>query len=104
MVDRSELDPIGQQVFDKVITVRDPEFGRSIGERGLIDEIRVEGDTAYITYHLTVPFCPDVFALYIGTEIKKKALEVEGINKAVVTLKDHLKAAELTKRLQENET
>ncbi len=101
MVDRESLNEIEKQVFDRVITVRDPEFGQTIGSRGLIDEVRVEGDTAYVTYHLTVPFCPDVFALYIGGEIRKKALEVPGIEKAVVRVSGHIHAGALNQKLQE---
>ncbi|MDH4223802.1 MAG: iron-sulfur cluster assembly protein [candidate division Zixibacteria bacterium] len=84
-----------EEVFEKLKEVKDPEFGRSIIERKLIDEVKVEGDTAKILFHLTVPFCPDVFALFIGREIKKKAGEVEEINKVEVTLQQHNKAAQL---------
>lgn len=92
-----------EQILEKLKEVRDPEFGRSIMERNLIDEVKVEGDTAHILFHLTVPFCPDIFALHIGNEIKRKAKEVPGINKVIVTLQKHNKAEELTKKLQETE-
>jgi len=84
-----------EEILEKLKEVKDPEFGHSILERKLIDEVKVEGDTARILFHLTVPFCPDVFALYIGREIKKKAKEVEGINKVEITLQQHTKAAVL---------
>ncbi len=89
-----------EEVFEKLKEVKDPEFGRSIIERKLIDEVKVEGDTAKILFHLTVPFCPDVFALFIGRDIKKKAGEVEGINKVEVTLQQHNKAAQLNEILK----
>jgi ATP-binding protein involved in chromosome partitioning len=89
-----------EEVFEKLKEVKDPEFGRSIIERKLIDEVKVEGDAAKILFHLTVPFCPDVFALFIGREIKKKAGEVEGINKVEVTLQQHNKAAQLNEILK----
>ncbi len=101
MVDRETLSDLEKQVFDRVVTVRDPEFGQTIGSRGLIDEVRVEEGTAYVTYHLTVPFCPDVFALYIGGEIRKKAEEVSGVKKAVVRVVGHIHADTLNQKLQE---
>ena len=101
MVDREKLTDVEKQVFDRVVTVRDPEFGQTIGSRGLIDEVRVEAGTATITYHLTVPFCPDVFALYIGNEIRKKALEVPAIEKAIVRVSGHIHADSLNQKLQE---
>ncbi|MCL5734690.1 MAG: iron-sulfur cluster assembly protein, partial [Actinobacteria bacterium] len=64
--------------------------GRSIAERELIDEVTVDGDQVRIVFHLTVPFCPEVFATHIGHEIRRKALEVPGISKAIVRVKDHL--------------
>jgi ATP-binding protein involved in chromosome partitioning len=90
---------IEEQIKEKLKEVKDPEFGKSIMERNLIDEVRVENDTAHILFHLTVPFCPDVFALYIGREIKKKAKEVQGINKVRVTLQNHQRAEQLNQIL-----
>ncbi len=103
MLDPEKLSEKEKEVFERVITVRDPEFGQTIGQRGLIDEVRVEGDTAHIVYHLTVPFCPDVFAFYIGSEIRKKALEVSGIRRAHVRVKDHIHAEDLNRKFEEEE-
>ncbi|MDZ7373613.1 MAG: iron-sulfur cluster assembly protein [candidate division KSB1 bacterium] len=103
MLDPVRLSEKEREVFQRVITVRDPEFGHTLGERGLIDEVKVLGDTAYIVYHLTVPFCPDVFALYIGSGIRKKALEVPGIVRAHVEVRGHIHAETLNRRLSELE-
>jgi metal-sulfur cluster biosynthetic enzyme len=92
-----------EEILEKLKEVKDPEFGHSIIERKLIDEVKVEGDTARILFHLTVPFCPDVFALYIGREIKKKAKEIEGINKVEITLQNHVKAAQLNELFKKEE-
>ncbi|MDP2960055.1 MAG: iron-sulfur cluster assembly protein [candidate division Zixibacteria bacterium] len=92
-----------EEILEKLKEVKDPEFGHSIIERKLIDEVKVEGDTARILFHLTVPFCPDVFALFIGREIKKKAKEVEGITKVIITLQNHNKAAQLNEILSKEE-
>lgn len=91
---------IQTHVLEKLKEVKDPEFGRSIAERNLIDEVVAEGATVTVRYHLTVPFCPDVFALYIGREIRKKALEVPGVEKVDVILQGHNKAEALTQILQ----
>jgi metal-sulfur cluster biosynthetic enzyme len=92
-----------EEILEKLKEVKDPEFGHSIIERKLIDEVKIEGDTARILFHLTVPFCPDVFALYIGREIKKKAKEVEGIKNVEITLQNHVKAAQLNEILSKEE-
>jgi len=92
-----------EEILEKLKEVKDPEFGHSIVERKLIDQVEVEGDTAKIVFHLTVPFCPDVFALFIGREIRKKAKEVEGIRKAQVTVQQHTKADRLNEILGKEE-
>jgi len=92
-----------EEILEKLKEVKDPEFGHSIIERKLIDEVKVEGEVAKILFHLTVPFCPEVFALFIGREIKKKAKEVEGINKVEITLQNHVKATQLNEILSKDE-
>jgi len=92
-----------EEILEKLKEVKDPEFGHSIIERKLIDEVKIEGDTARILFHLTVPFCPEVFALYIGREIKKKAKEVEGIKNVEITLQNHVKATQLNEILSKEE-
>ncbi len=82
-----------EMVMEKLKEVLDPEFGRPIVERGLIDSVAIDGNVARVTYHLTVPFCPLKFALYIGREIRKKALEVPGIERVQVRVKDHIQTA-----------
>ncbi|MCJ7458589.1 MAG: iron-sulfur cluster assembly protein [candidate division Zixibacteria bacterium] len=92
-----------EEILEKLKEVKDPEFGHSIIERKLIDEVKVEGDTAKILFHLTVPFCPDVFALFIGREIRKKAKEVEGIKKVEIAVQQHTKADKLNEILSKEE-
>ena len=89
-----------QDVWEQLEKVRDPEFGKSIMERELVDEVVVEDDKARVRYHLTVPFCPKPFALHIGREIREKALEVEGINEVEVIVQEHSQADEINEELK----
>ncbi len=100
MIDLSTLSPIEREVYSKLIEVKDPEFGVSIIERGLVDEVRVEEGSARIVYHLTVPFCPIPFALYIGREIRKRAREVAGVERVKVEVRDHLQADVINRILE----
>jgi metal-sulfur cluster biosynthetic enzyme len=92
-----------EEILEKLKEVKDPEFGHSIIERKLVDQVKVEGDTAKILFHLTVPFCPDVFALFIGREIRRKAKEVDGIKKVEITVQKHAKADKLNEILRKEE-
>jgi len=92
----SELE---QQIREKLWQVRDPEFGRSIMERELVDAVEIEGDTVRVRYHLTVPFCPQPFALHIGQEIREKVSQVPGVGQVEVIVQDHLQTDEINARL-----
>ena len=89
-----------QAIWEKLQEVRDPEFGKSIMERELVDSVKVEGDTVRVHYHLTVPFCPKPFALHIGREIREKASQVAGVKGVEVTVQDHLQTDEINAELQ----
>lgn len=92
-----------EKVMEKLREVVDPEFGRPIADRNLIDEVTIDGDTVNVVYHLTVPFCPFVFATHIGREIREKVKQVEGVRKVIVRVKDHLQADDINRRLKEGE-
>jgi metal-sulfur cluster biosynthetic enzyme len=100
MVDVTKLSPKEREVFENLKEVTDPEFGHSIAEKELIDAITVQGNSAKVTYHLTVPFCPMPFALYIGRQIRKKAKEVAEIEQVQVEVKDHMQAEMINNILQ----
>jgi len=96
-----ELSPKEKEIFERLKGVKDPEFGFSIVEANMVDEVKVEGNKAKILFHLTVPFCPPPFALYIGKEIKKRAGEVPGIKEVEVRVQKHMSEDEINKALQE---
>ncbi|MEM4297140.1 MAG: iron-sulfur cluster assembly protein [Nitrososphaerota archaeon] len=86
-------------MYEKLREVKDPEFGQSIVEKDLVDSVKFEAGEASIVYHLTVPFCPMPFALYIGREIRKKAKEVNGVKRVRVEVRDHLQSEIINKVL-----
>jgi len=99
-MDASKLSPKEKEILEKMKIVVDPEINCPITDMELLDEIKVEGNKAKVTYHLTAPFCPPVFALYIGRQIKEKAKEVPGISDVKVVLQNHMKAKEITETIE----
>ena len=93
------MDEREKELREKLIDIVDPEIGVSIMEMNLVDEVKIEGNKAYVTYHLTAPFCPPVFALHIGKNIKKAAKSIEGIDDAEVKLKGHVQEEDINKML-----
>lgn len=90
-----------EQIMKELENVIDPEIGVPITEMGLVDNITIEDQKISIDYHLTMPFCPDVFALQIGQDIKKRVSGLEGAVEVKVTLKDHVHAEEINKKINQ---
>lgn len=64
-----KLSSTEKELYDKLKEVKDPEFGFSIVEENLVDEINVKGHKARTLFHLTKPFSQLPFAPQIGREI-----------------------------------
>jgi ATP-binding protein involved in chromosome partitioning len=69
-------------------STRDPEIRRSLGELGLLDEVRIEGSRVIVQFHLTSPLCPTKFATSIGQEIRKRVEAIAGVTSCEVVLRD----------------
>jgi len=69
--------------------VLDPEIGIPITTMKLIDKITIERDKVTVEFHLTMPWCPGIFATQIAKDIKKVVSEIEGVKSVQVKLKDH---------------
>ena len=76
--------------------VYDPEIGVPITEMKLVDKINIDNGNVNIEYHLSMPYCPPMFAIRIGQDIKKAALGIEGVKSARAILKNHYLADQIT--------
>ena len=83
--------------------VMDPEIGVPITEMNLIDDISIVGNEVTVKYHLTMPFCPPIFALSIGKDIKNRVLSINDVKKVTVVLSDHQMSDEINKRINLDE-
>ncbi|MFB0568949.1 MAG: metal-sulfur cluster assembly factor, partial [Nitrososphaeria archaeon] len=61
-----------ESVMTELAKVIDPEIGVPITDMKLVDRVDIEGDTVEVDYHLTMPFCPPVFATQIGKDIRRR--------------------------------
>ncbi len=76
-------------------STRDPEIRRSLGELGLLDEVKIEGSQVTVHFHLTSPLCPSKFATSIGKEIRKRVEAIPGVASCEVVLRDHFLQAKI---------
>lgn len=92
MVDRKTI----MKELDKVI---DPEIGIPITKMKLIDDVRISGDKVLVEFHLTMPWCPGVFAAQIAKDIRTVVSKIEGVKSVQVKLKDHYMAEQINKEV-----
>lgn len=77
-----------KKVEEAVSKVLDPHMGISIVQMGLVQDISVDGDQAKIVIKPTNPGCMSVARM--GMQARLEAEKVEGIEKAVVEVKEHM--------------
>lgn len=88
-----------EDIMKELAKVIDPEIGIPITEMKLIDDIEIKNNEIKIEYHLTMPFCPPVFALAIGQDIMKRASSIEGVTKVIAILSKHQMEEEINKKV-----
>ena len=67
----------------------------------LVDDIGINDDTGTVSvsFHLTAPFCPPMFALEIAQEIKRRVSALDGVKEVKVSMTGHFMAEEINKRV-----
>lgn len=86
-------------VMKELKKVIDPEIGIPITEMKLIDDIKINGNDVLIEFHLTMPFCPPMFARKIASDIKEFVSKVKGVKSVQIKLKNHHMADEINKEI-----
>ncbi len=77
------------RVREAVERVIDPETGMTMGEMGLITDVREEElGVLRVEFTPSSPFCPIAFRLAL--DIKRAAMKVEGVKKALVFCRGHM--------------
>jgi len=79
-----KLEGLPAKVLKKISAVMDPELYVSIVDLGLVYDVSVKKNTAYITMTLTTIGCP-LFSL-IERQVEAKALEVKGVDNTKIIL------------------
>lgn len=77
------------KVREAVGQIIDPETGLTFAEMQLIASVKEEGPgTVRVEFIPSSPFCPIAFKLAL--DVKKAALSVNGVKKAVVNCRGHM--------------
>lgn len=86
------------QIFEALEKVTDPELGVSITSMNLIDKVAVQDNKIDVDFHLSMPFCPPMFATMIAQDIKERLQDI-GAQRVNVHLKDHFMAGEINRKV-----
>jgi metal-sulfur cluster biosynthetic enzyme len=96
-------DILKNQIEKALQKVYDPEIGVPITEMKLIDKISVDEGDITIEYHLSMPYCPPMFAIKIGQDIKKTVSSLKGVKSVKAILKNHYLANQITEMVNKEE-
>ena len=84
-------------IKDAITPINDPHMGISIVEMGIVQNITVDGDQAEITLKPTNPGCMSITR--IAADAKSRAENVEGIEKAIITVEGHAMAESINEMI-----
>ena len=84
-------------IKDAITPINDPHMGTSIVEMGIVQNITVDGDQAEITLKPTNLGCMSITRIAADTKIR--AENVEGIEKAIITVEGHAMAESINEMI-----
>jgi metal-sulfur cluster biosynthetic enzyme len=67
----------------------------------LIDKIIINGNSVIVEFHLSMPWCPGMFAMQIAKDIRKVVSEMKDVKKTQIKLKDHYMEDQINKEVNE---
>jgi len=88
-----------EDVMKALGQVIDPEIGVPITEMHLVDSIEMTGSDVSITFHLSMPYCPPMFALRIASDIKQVTSALPSVTGVKVKLVNHFMAEQINAQI-----
>lgn len=91
---------VTQEIIKKELEkVIDPEIGIPITQMELIDDILIKDNEVTVKFHLTMPYCPAVFATQIAQDIRKVVSKLKDVKRVRVELQNHYMAEQINKEV-----
>lgn len=83
------------EVWERLDLVMDPELDEPVTDMGFIETVSVTGSNVNIGFRLPTFWCSPNFAFLMAEGIKQQVESLAWVGQAVVTLHDHMAAAEM---------
>lgn len=91
-------------VRERLDRVTDPELDRSIVALGYIEETSIDLPTVRVTFSLPTAWCSPAFAWMMATDARREVEALDGVERAVVVLTDHMHEREITEGVNAGQT
>src|SRR5919199_3976819 len=88
--------PAHEAISAALDRVTDPELDESLLKLGFVENVRVGGDGVTVTLRLPTYWCAPNFAYLMAHDVRDRLLEVPGVGRVRVVLKDHFASDEIT--------
>jgi metal-sulfur cluster biosynthetic enzyme len=88
-----------EEVMKALGQVIDPEIGVPITEMQLVDSVEMTGSDVAITFHLSMPYCPPMFAFKIASDIRQVTSALPGVTGVKVKLVNHFMAEQINAQI-----
>ena len=83
------------QVWARLDLVMDPELDEPVTDMGFIEAVSITANTVHVSFRLPTYWCSPNFAFLMAGDIKRQIEVLPWVGQAVVTLQDHMAAAEM---------
>jgi metal-sulfur cluster biosynthetic enzyme len=83
-------------IFAALDRVMDPELDESLVRLGFVDSVSVEGAHVALVLRLPTFWCSPNFAYLMASDARQRVLELPGVERVEVILKDHAHASEIS--------
>jgi len=83
-------------IFAALDRVMDPELDESLVRLGFVDAVSVEGAAVTLVLRLPTFWCSPNFAYLMASDARQRVLELSGVERVEVILKDHAHASEIS--------
>jgi metal-sulfur cluster biosynthetic enzyme len=89
------------EVWEALRGVVDPELDESLVDLGFVDDIHLDGETVTVALRLPTFWCAPNFAYLMARDARDRLLEVAGVGRVRVILKDHFASDEISSGVTE---
>ncbi len=83
-------------IFAALDQVMDPELDESLVRLGFVEAVNVEGAAVTLVLRLPTFWCSPNFAYLMASDARQRVLELPGVERVEVILKDHAHASEIS--------